>query len=950
MEKTSIIDFPVDLLHVRMRSRNREAMRASSGGGSAQKSPTRRPHGGEERIERQSNFKVVVRVRPPLPRELSGEIPFQNIIAIDGHEQAITISENVDSLVDEHGQATNSGYTSHSYVFDQVYDPTASQKKVYETTARGIVDSALQGYNATIFAYGQTGTGKTFTMEGFSEGSSGVEARGIIPRAIEQIFGYIQRNASPRMRFLVRASYLQIYNEMISDLLKPERSNLSIREDKKRGVFVDGLSEWVVRSPAEIYGLMQRGGAVRATGETKMNEVSSRSHAVFIVIAEQSETVYVDSKGQEMTPEEFQKFMHGRGVRREQEMNKLEDHVRQSFKVGKLNLVDLAGSERVRLSGATGQRLEESKQINRSLAALGNVISALTDTKGRTHVPYRDSKLTRMLEDSLGGNCRTTMMAMVSPALEAMVETLSTLKFANRAKNIKNEARVNEDLDQKSLLRKYERELKKLRAELEERNKNVVDKRRLLELDEQRRRAEADKMVAIKALEARSLEFMHEKEEKKRLEQRISMLMGQMLKGDRTSDGESVGIDGAAAAGTSIGSGGSHGTGTNAGPEFQVIMKEQQDRLRMEYDGKLAEIERERETIEEEKAQVDRYKQLLLKQRDIMIALTQRLVERDEQIMALQDELDAYDRHQKELEEKLDEKTALLYKFQRISLEMNASSPFKSEELTSALNESISSRGNDPTAGATEIDAVSGAIITPGELNMGSANLSRDSTARVNELASIIDSQKSTITSLEDEVQALKLASQENTEVFNEESSSMEASLKKVEDAVALELEVHLSRLEGGSGKSGGVGATLRQPMSSLMRQVVSRVRSTRARPETQSLVQEVQRLGHEKQAAEAQIEQMRRQLESHAMIVQQNNSNSARCEHLVKEREAVHTIMENKIKVLVQDIAQSVWGVLQGGGPNAAHALTKDVAALQRLVNASIAALRNAASNTPPS
>ena len=180
------------------------------------------------------------------------------------------------------------------------------------------------------------------------------------------------------MRFLVRASYLQIYNEAISDLLKPERSNLTIREDKKRGVYVDGLSEWVVRSPAEIYGLMERGGAVRATGETKMNEVSSRSHAVFIVIAEQSETVYIDEQGVEMGPEAFQKFMHGRGVHREQEMGRLEDHVKQSFKVGKLNLVDLAGSERVRLSGATGQRLEESKQINRSLSALGNVISALT--------------------------------------------------------------------------------------------------------------------------------------------------------------------------------------------------------------------------------------------------------------------------------------------------------------------------------------------------------------------------------------------------------------------------------------------------------------------------------------------------------------------------------------------------------------------------------------------
>ena len=158
------------------------------------------------------------------------------------------------------------------------------------------------------------------------------------------------------------------------------------------------------------------------------------------------------------------------------------------YKVGKLNLVDLAGSERVRLSGATGQRLEESKKINQSLSALGNVIAALTDVRGRQHIPYRDSKLTRILEDSLGGNCKTTMMAMVSPALEAILESVSTLKFANRAKNIKNLATINEDMDQRSLLRKYERELKRLRAELENRTKTVVDKVR--ERGERRERGE----------------------------------------------------------------------------------------------------------------------------------------------------------------------------------------------------------------------------------------------------------------------------------------------------------------------------------------------------------------------------------------------------------------------------------------------------------------------------
>lgn len=249
------------------------------------------------------------------------------------------------------------------------------------------------------------------------EGFNSNDERGIIPRAIEQIFRHIQTSVSPRMRFLVRASYLQIYNEVISDLLKPERSNLLIREDKKKGVFVEGLSEWVVRSPAEIYGLMERGGAMRATGSTKMNELSSRSHAVFIIIAEQSETTYLDEAGNEMSMEDFHRLVKSR-AHGETALKALEANIKQSFKVGKLNLVDLAGSERVRLTGATGQRLEESKKINQSLSALGNVIAALTDPRGRQHIPYRDSKLTRILEDSLGGNCKTTMMAMISPALE----------------------------------------------------------------------------------------------------------------------------------------------------------------------------------------------------------------------------------------------------------------------------------------------------------------------------------------------------------------------------------------------------------------------------------------------------------------------------------------------------------------------------------------------------
>lgn len=191
---------------------------------------------------------------------------------------------------------------------------------------------------------------------------------------------------------MVRASYLQIYNDQISDLLRMDRMNLQIREDKKKGIFVENLSEWAVRNPQEVYQLIQKGNAIRATASTKLNSISSRSHAVFMIIIEQ------------MQIEEHQDYKH--------------------VKVGKMNLVDLAGSERARVTGATGVRLEECKKINQSLSSLGNVISALTESGSRLHIPYRDSKITRILEDSLGGNCKTTFFAMVSPAVDAIQESV----------------------------------------------------------------------------------------------------------------------------------------------------------------------------------------------------------------------------------------------------------------------------------------------------------------------------------------------------------------------------------------------------------------------------------------------------------------------------------------------------------------------------------------------
>ncbi|CAD8137942.1 unnamed protein product [Paramecium pentaurelia] len=539
------------------------------------------------------NLRVVIRVRPPMAREIKDGKFISTVQAAPDNQQLCIFDYHAIELVpDEELEAfvqNPANYTIHQFTFDYVYDQESTQVEVYETTAALSVDSTLQGYNSTIIAYGQTGTGKTYTMHGFSF-TPNSDQLGIIPRSLHNIFTHIQMKSNSMTTFMVRASYLQIYNESISDLLRPDNQQLNIREDKKRGVFVENLSEWAVRSPPEIYQLMRRGNAKRVTASTRMNDTSSRSHAVFIITVEQIEE----------TPE-------GKRAR-----------------VGKLNLVDLAGSERVRVTGATGIRLEESKKINQSLSALGNVIAALTELKQpKSHIPYRDSKITRLLEDSLGGNCKTTFMAMISPAIEAFNESLSTLKFANRAKNIRNTPMVNQDQDQGALLRKYQLEIQKLKQELDERSKLPIDSM-VSELEKERQKALEDKQEVMSAYEQRNRDLVQEREMRKQLEEKISALNSQMLVG---------------------------GQKIEETPQFQNALEKQQKLIRQQYQEKLQELEKERQNIEEDKAQTDKYKQLLLKQRDIMIALTNRLNERDETILQLQEELDAYDKLQKELED-----------------------------------------------------------------------------------------------------------------------------------------------------------------------------------------------------------------------------------------------------------------------------------------------------------
>ncbi|KAM6191449.1 kinesin-like protein KIF17 [Sarcoramphus papa] len=315
------------------------------------------------------------------------------------------------------------------FTFDGAYYQEHNTEQIYNEIAYPLVEGVTEGYNGTIFAYGQTGSGKSFTMQGVVDPST---QKGIIPRAFEHIFESVQ--CAENAKFLVRASYLEIYNEDIRDLLGADtKQKLELKEHPEKGVYVKGLSLHTVHSVVQCERIMETGWRNRAVGYTLMNKDSSRSHSIFTV---NMEIYTVDERGQ--------------------------DHLRAA----KLNLVDLAGSERQSKTGATGERLKEATKINLSLSALGNVISALVDGRCK-HIPYRDSKLTRLLQDSLGGNTKTLMVACLSPADNNYDESLSTLRYANRAKNIKNKPCVNED-PKDALLREYQEEIKKLKAILAE--------------------------------------------------------------------------------------------------------------------------------------------------------------------------------------------------------------------------------------------------------------------------------------------------------------------------------------------------------------------------------------------------------------------------------------------------------------------------------------------------
>ncbi|XP_048222259.1 kinesin-like protein KIF18B [Perognathus longimembris pacificus] len=353
-------------------------------------------------VAEDSKVQVVVRVRPSTPRELESQrrpvvqVVDERVLVFDPEEPDGGFPGLKWSGSHDGGPPKKKG-KDLTFVFDRVFGEMATQQDVFQHTTHSILDSFLQGYNCSVFAYGATGAGKTHTMLG-KEGDPG-----IMYLTTMELYRRLEALKEEK-RFEVLISYLEVYNEQIRDLLEPKGS-LAIREDPDKGVVVQGLSFHQPASAEQLLEMLTRGNRSRTQHPTDANATSSRSHAIFQIFVKQQDRV---------------------------------PGLTQALQMAKMSLIDLAGSERASTTHARGERLREGANINRSLLALINVLNALADAKGRkSHVPYRDSKLTRLLKDSIGGNCRTVMIAAISPSSLTYEDTYNTLKYADRAKEIR---------------------------------------------------------------------------------------------------------------------------------------------------------------------------------------------------------------------------------------------------------------------------------------------------------------------------------------------------------------------------------------------------------------------------------------------------------------------------------------------------------------------------------
>ncbi|ESQ35587.1 hypothetical protein EUTSA_v10006731mg [Eutrema salsugineum] len=477
----------------------RKSSPAALGGGSA--AASKAGNSGDAGVP--GRVRVAVRLRPRNGEELIADADFADCVELQPEVKRLKLRKN--------------NWDTDTFEFDEVLTEYASQKRVYEVVAKPVVEGVLDGYNGTIMAYGQTGTGKTYTLGQLGE--EDVADRGIMVRAMEDILAEVSLETDS-----ISVSYLQLYMETVQDLLDPANDNIAIVEDPKSGdVSLPGATLVEIRDQHSFLELLQLGEAHRFAANTKLNTESSRSHAILMVNVRRS-----------LKPRD--------GLSIESNGN---SHMTKSLKPpvvrkGKLVVVDLAGSERINKSGSEGHTLEEAKSINLSLSALGKCINALAENS--SHVPFRDSKLTRLLRDSFGGTARTSLVITIGPSPRHRGETTSTIMFGQRAMKVENMVKLKEEFDYKSLSKRLEVQLDNLIEENERQQKAFVDEIERITAEAHNQISEAEKRYA-NALEEEKLRYQNDYMESiKKLEENWSKNQ-KKLAAERLALGEKNGLD-----------------------------------------------------------------------------------------------------------------------------------------------------------------------------------------------------------------------------------------------------------------------------------------------------------------------------------------------------------------------------------------------------------------------